>query len=384
MTLTFYTNFINHHQVPVADELYSLLGDAYKFVATEPMPKSFADSGYPDYSDKPYLVKAYLGGEEEKKAEELAMTSDVVIAGPADEKWYSSRLERGQVVFLYSERLLKTTRTGFPKPSYLKKCRSDFAKFKGKPSWLLCASAFAARDYNLMGAFRGKCLKWGYFPGTEDFDLKEYEAEKKRAGGMRILWCSRMIDWKRPEMAVRLAAFLKEKGCDFSLEMIGSGDRLGAVERLISDLGVQDRVILLGNIPNREVVERMRRSHVFIFTSTRQEGWGAVLNEAMAAGCGVVAADRIGSVPYLIKDGYNGLIFRSCSQRSLNSEVLRLARRPEEIYALGAKAYQTLHWEWSPEHAAESLLKLSESAVSGRLIPATSGPCSLSHFTFRF
>jgi glycosyltransferase involved in cell wall biosynthesis len=40
---------------------------------------------------------------------------------------------------------------------------------------------------------------------------------------------------------------------------------------------------------------------VFIFTSDRNEGWGAVLNEAMGSGCAVVAADLIGSVPYLIE-----------------------------------------------------------------------------------
>lgn len=389
MTLTFFTNFINHHQVPVADELCSLMGDSYRLVATEPMPKSFSDAGYPDYSDRPYLVKAYLGGEEERKAEELARTSDVVIAGSVDERWYAGRAERGQALFLYSERLLKTTRTGFPKPAYWRKCREDFAKFREKPAWLLCASAFAARDYNLMGAFRGKCFKWGYFPRTEDFDLAGYEAEKRRAGEIRLLWCGRMIDWKRPEMAVRLAAALnsadsKERGRSFHLEMIGGGDMSGAVEKLISDLGLQDRVTLTGNLPNSEVIERMRRSHIFLFTSTRQEGWGAVLNEAMAAGCAVVAADRIGSVPFLINDGTNGLTFRSSSQNSLNSKVLRLVKNPEEIYRLGKNAYQTLHWEWSPTHAAENLLRLAESAASGHITPAPSGPCSPAPFTLRF
>lgn len=29
MTITFYTNFINHHQVPLADEFYKLIGDGY-------------------------------------------------------------------------------------------------------------------------------------------------------------------------------------------------------------------------------------------------------------------------------------------------------------------------------------------------------------------
>lgn len=46
MTLVFLTNFINHHQVHVADEFYKVLGDGYKFIATEPIPDAFIQNGY--------------------------------------------------------------------------------------------------------------------------------------------------------------------------------------------------------------------------------------------------------------------------------------------------------------------------------------------------
>ena len=57
MKVVFFTNFINHHQVHIADELYNMLGDNYTFVATEAIPQSFKNNGYPDYSDRPYLLK---------------------------------------------------------------------------------------------------------------------------------------------------------------------------------------------------------------------------------------------------------------------------------------------------------------------------------------
>ena len=46
MTITFYTNFINHHQVPLADEFYKLIGDGYTMVTFEPLPEEFRKRGY--------------------------------------------------------------------------------------------------------------------------------------------------------------------------------------------------------------------------------------------------------------------------------------------------------------------------------------------------
>ena len=45
MTITFYTNFINHHQVPLADCFFKLIGDNYKMVTFTPLPDEFRKRG---------------------------------------------------------------------------------------------------------------------------------------------------------------------------------------------------------------------------------------------------------------------------------------------------------------------------------------------------
>ena len=44
-------------------------------------------------------------------------------------------------------------------------------------------------------------------------------------------------------------------------------------------------------------------------TSNQEEGWGVVVNEAMNSGCVVIGSNLAGSVPYLIENGKNGLIY---------------------------------------------------------------------------
>lgn len=38
MKIVFISNFMNHHQLPVAEKLYEMLGDDYKFIALEGLP----------------------------------------------------------------------------------------------------------------------------------------------------------------------------------------------------------------------------------------------------------------------------------------------------------------------------------------------------------
>ena len=70
MKLAFYSNYLNHHQVLVADALYAILGDEYKFVATLPRNESELKGGA-DYSSRPYCILA--GESEAAHAQALAL-----------------------------------------------------------------------------------------------------------------------------------------------------------------------------------------------------------------------------------------------------------------------------------------------------------------------
>ena len=110
--------------------------------------------------------------------------------------------------------------------------------------------------------------------------------------------------------------------------MYGSGEQQESTRILIGELGVSGYVHLCGNLPNAQILEEMRNHDIFLFTSDHNEGWGAVLNESMSNGCVPVASDAIGSVPYLIKNGDNGLTFKSGDLDSLEKAVTTLLDNP--------------------------------------------------------
>lgn len=377
MTLVFVTNFINHHQVHLADEFYRVLGDDYKFIATEPIPESFIKTGYPVY-ERTYVVKAYESVNQLTHAHQLADDAEVVIIGSAPEDFVSRRIQSGKLTFRYSERWFKS------KPWFLTGPRGwinfyrDHIRHRNQPVYMLCASAYTAKDVNTIGAYKNKCFKWGYFTkvGNLKIDAQNQGASTSESVP-HIMWCARFLRLKHPELPVKLAARLKAKGYEFVLDMFGSGDELENTKLLTKKLEVEDVVRFCGNRPNDEILMEMSKHDIFLFTSDKNEGWGAVLNEAMSCGCAVVGSDQIGSVPFLIEDGVNGLIFKSENLDSLEEIVIELLDNPVKRAELSVNARRTMMNTWSPQNAARHFLLLVESIINNNEseIPSA-GPCS--------
>lgn len=373
------SNFINHHQVPVADELSSTFGIEYWFIETMSLPEEQRSLGYSNLSSKPYVIQSYKTNKEYQKAIKLINNADVVIVGSAPEDMILERLRNKKLTFRYSERLFKKRPWYFPDPRIWMDLWKKHIRYKNKPLYMLAASAYTANDVYAIGAYKNKVYKWGYFTRVDEFPLeacKKLDASSEESTP-HIMWCARFLRWKHPELPVMLAKRLKDKGYNFHIDMYGSGEELNATMQLAQNLAVDDKVSFCGNLPNEEILNQMRQHEIFLFTSDRNEGWGAVLNESMSNGCAVVASNLIGSVPFLIQNGKNGLIFKSEDIDSLEKNVTYLLDNPSRRIEIAKNAILTMRSVWSPKNASKSFFELVEALTTknSALIPKN-GPCS--------
>ena len=379
MKLVFITNYIHHHQIPLADEFYRLLGDDYKYIATDALPDWLIKGGYDPSISRPYVIRACENDLNRRDAKQLVNDADVVIVGSAPEEYVEKRIEAGELTFRYSERWFKKKPWFLSGPHAWFNLWHDHIRYRNKPVYMLAASAYTCRDVNAVGAYKNKVFKWGYFTKVEDFPLEasaNFCASSEEAE-VHIMWCARFLRWKHPELPIMLAKRLKANCYKFVLDMYGSGMELEPTKRLASELGVLDVVHFLGNLPNDEILKQMRRHEIFLFTSDKNEGWGAVLNESMSNGCAVVASNMIGAVPFLVEDGVNGLIFQSESIASLESKVESLLTNQKFRQRLAENAVVTMRTLWSPNNAAQQFLQLVQ-AINNQDINsiAKNGPCS--------
>lgn len=372
MKLIFLSNFYNHHQASLCSALASQDGVDFCFIACEEISEERRKM-WGELKDLPEFVFTPKSKEDWAAVSRSILSADALIVGSAPQFLLYERLKAGKLILRYQERPLKNGVEPLKLlPRMLKWRRMNPPS---KPVYLLCASAYTAGDYAKMGLFRRKSYKWGYFPKTLVYDCKRLISQKEPRS---ILWAGRFLDWKHPDDAVRVAARLRDKGHSFKLRIAGSGALENQLRDMISELKLEDYVELLGSLKPEQVRREMERSSIFLFTSDRQEGWGAVLNEAMNSGCAVIASDAAGSTPYLVDDGVNGLIYRSGSIDGLYEKLATLLEQPSEQERLGMAAHETMTGVWNAGVAAERLHELIKAILSGNSSPDiyAKGPCS--------
>lgn len=373
MTVIFVSNYFNHHQKPFSDSMYSILGDGYKFISTaeigaERMALGWGTNDYPLYviSKKEFCCDL-------NKYQQIIDDADIVITGSAPHFLMRSRVRQEKIVFQYSERLLKN---GYAPWEFLPRLIKWRRKIKNSQStFLLSSSAYAASDYAKFGLFKNKAFKWGYFPETRRYNDVDSLIESKKP--CSLLWVARFLALKHPEAPVEIARRLKNDGYSFTLDLIGNGVLEDKIHQMIVDYDLSDCVHLLGSMKPDEVRDHMEKSEIFLFTSDRHEGWGAVLNESMNSGCAVVASHAIGSVPFLVKDKENGFIYKDGNIDDLYEKVKYLLDNPPARREMSKKAYLTIADEWNAENAAKKFIELAENILNGDSCPVSEdGICS--------
>ena len=381
MRFTFITNYMTHHQLPFTEEMYRRLGSDFAFIATNHMDEERIRMGWAieDQTRYPY-IRFY--DDDMQTCGELIMNCDVLLCGGTHELYIRRRLEAGKITLRYFERLYKKGQwRAFTPRGYIRKWKEHTAQ-RNKPVYLLCAGAYVASDFHLFRAYPGKMLQWGYFPPFLSYDLWELMEGKK--GSCDILWTGRMIDWKHAEDAVEaLKLFLKKRGgaAEVHLTMIGDGECASRIKGMIEGEEIagkklSDIVTLLPFMKPDEVRGMMVKSDIYLMTSDYEEGWGAVVNEAMNSGCAVIASSGAGSVPYLIRHGKNGMVYRSGDIEELAGYLEQLAEDAKMRKELGIEAYKTIAAQWSPGEAAERMVRFCRQLILGDFRPEPEGPLS--------
>ena len=375
MKIVFVTNFYNHHQKPLADAFYSLIGDGYSFIETEPISEERLKMGWGGDEKPDYVLQNYKDEFSRNKCQDIIDSADVVILGSAPWRMIKTRLKKGRLTFIYSERLYKKRLPIFKLPFHFLRFWARYNRFKNV--YLLCASAYAAADYMKTFSFLGKMYKWGYFPEFKEHNDLETLIKLKTKSS--ILWVGRFIELKHPEYAIAVAKHLKEKGYDFTLNMIGNGALEDHIAQMIQDENLEGYVNMMGAMKPEQVRENMEKSEIFLFTSDRNEGWGAVLNESMNSACAVVADKAIGSVPFLLSDGENGLLYHGGDINALCGSVEMLLENTLKREHIAKNAYTTIKNEWNAQTAARKMIFICEKTLSekGKPLYYDSGICSI-------
>ncbi len=163
-----------------------------------------------------------------------------------------------------------------------------------------------------------------------------------------VLAVGRLIAQKDHATLIRAFARVRAEHGDAVLAILGGGPLEAELRALGTERGLGDALVLPGR---SEIRDWLERADVFAHSS-RWEGFGIVLLEAMLAGLPVVAT-RVSAVPEVVADGETGLLVEAGDHEALATHLEALLGDRERAAALGEAGRRRALSEFSVARMAE-------------------------------
>jgi len=162
-------------------------------------------------------------------------------------------------------------------------------------------------------------------------DVKDYLLEEKKYKNPTLISISRLTPKKRVDDLIKAVYLVKKQIPNINLIIVGKGNELDNLKRLVSKYRLKENVQFTGYIEDySNVISMLKKSHIFCLPSIL-EGFGIVLAESMAAGTPYICSD----IPVLKEISQNqkgGLIFKQKNYKDLTNKILFLLKN-KKLYA---------------------------------------------------
>lgn len=183
-------------------------------------------------------------------------------------------------------------------------------------------------------------------------------AEAKLPGRYAIGCFGRVRAQKGTDVFVEAMCRLLPRYPDFTAVIVGAvvpeqqGFAAG-LKQQIAVAGLQSRIVITGELENAEVERWYQRLTIYAFTS-RNEGFGLTLIEAMAAGAALVAA-RAGAAEFVVEDGVTGVLIPPGDADALVAALEPLMGDPSSAQAMGERGRARVVEKFSLDAEADAI-----------------------------
>ncbi len=198
----------------------------------------------------------------------------------------------------------------------------------GRADIVTACSEYAARDLDRFGARPGVVVVHnGIDAGEPAGAAPPGLPERYLVGVGRLVWN------KGFDLLVRAFA-AADLPTDVHLVLGGSGPTAGWLGRLVAELGVEERVHLVGRLDRGQVVTVLRGAEALVVPS-RVEAFGIVVLEGWRAGVPVVVTAR-GGPPEFVTDGETGVLVDPEDLPALSAALERVTGDRDKARRMGA------------------------------------------------
>ena len=163
-----------------------------------------------------------------------------------------------------------------------------------------------------------------------------------------------LTDHKDHSLLLRAAARVLERAPQARFLILGEGERRPSLEREAAELGLRDRCVFAGF---RTDLDRLLPSFALFCLSSRLEGLGTSLLDAMCFGVAIVAT-AAGGIPEAVEDGVTGRLVPPGDAAALAGALVELLEDEGRRRAMGANGRRRFEDRFSAARMVEETLRV--------------------------
>jgi glycosyltransferase involved in cell wall biosynthesis len=164
------------------------------------------------------------------------------------------------------------------------------------------------------------------------------EGEKGRMaeGALQFLYCGQLIERKGVDLLCRAFCRLVASGAHATLTLAGEGPLKAQLEQSLTD-ECRNRVVFMGFQLVDSLPTIFGQANCFVLPS-RHDGWGVVINQAIAAGLPVIATRAVGAAIDLVEHQINGCVIEPDSEQAIFEAMMWMVERRSLVPEMGRRS----------------------------------------------
>ena len=301
-----WTVAVSPHQLPLAKEIAKRVGEGnYRYLYRDELTAERKALGW-NFDAKPEWCRR---GTQDDPA---LMDADLVYTGGLRPlNLIARRISAGKKTYYVTERWFKPLRIlglNMPgrwrmiSPGYSRMARRMVAMLNNPLCKVLAIGPWAKKDMIELGVREEQIWDWGYF--VEEGKVESVKC--KMTAPLKVLWVGRMQKLKRVDTIIRAVELVashqslvvsdvpkRSTRLNISLDIYGTGPEERRLQKLSEKHG--DIIKFHPPVPIAEVRKLMRGHDVYVMASDENEGWGAVVSEALQEGMRVLGTFEAGA-----------------------------------------------------------------------------------------
>lgn len=180
--------------------------------------------------------------------------------------------------------------------------------------------------------------------------------------GKRVITAGRLTEQKGYDLLIPAWKIVNQKHPDWTLDVYGNGEDRAMLEQEVKRQGLSDAIVL--HMPTKAIYEKYMESDFYVLSS-RWEGFGLVLSEAMSCGIPCVAFDCPHGPSDIITDGEDGLLVENGNIEQLAQKICYLIEHEDIRREMGRKARENVK-RYLPENIMPQWEALFKTLINKR------------------